>query len=211
MKMRSSKSQAPSSKEGPNSKLQKRGAAWPASTWKDDRPQEAGLILRDAPPSRNSDARPRFDLEERTALFGENIVKFSKRIPRDPTNNRLIDQLVGCGASVGANYCEANESVSKKDFRNSIARCKKEVKETKLFLRLGCRLGTLSGGPGARPLSGSNRIAAHPGDHVPKMKLAIPSKHQTPSCKGSGVLMVPWILELGIYLEVGAWKLELSS
>ena len=77
-----------------------------------------------------------FDLEERTASFGEAIVRFSKKIPRNPTNNRLIDQLVGCGTSVGANYCEADERVSKKDFRNVIGRCVKEAKETKHFLRM---------------------------------------------------------------------------
>lgn len=83
-----------------------------------------------------SDHRHPFDLEERTACFGESIVRFSKKIPRNPTNNRLIDQLVGCGTSVGGNYCEADESVSKKDFRFVIARCKKEAKETKFFLRM---------------------------------------------------------------------------
>jgi len=77
-----------------------------------------------------------FDLEERTAVFGDAIVRFSKRIPRDPTNNRLIDQLVGCGTSAGANYREANESVSKKDFLFSTSRCVKEAKETKCFLRM---------------------------------------------------------------------------
>jgi len=80
--------------------------------------------------------RPPFDLEERSALFGESIVRFCKRIPRAPENDRLISQLVGAGTSVGANYCEANESVSKKDFRCSIGRCKKEIKETKFFLRM---------------------------------------------------------------------------
>jgi len=132
--VRSSKSQAPSSKKGPNFKLQK-SCVEPVLDWQDDALREGTLVLRDAP-SQHSNGRPPYDLEERTALFGENIVKFSKKIPRDPTNNRLIDQLVGCASSVGANYCEANESVSKKDFRNSISRCKKEVKETKLFLRL---------------------------------------------------------------------------
>jgi four helix bundle protein len=77
-----------------------------------------------------------FDLEERTVVFGERIVRFSKKIPRDPSNNRLTDQLVGCGTSIGANYREANESVSKKDFLYSISRCVKEAKETKYFLRL---------------------------------------------------------------------------
>jgi four helix bundle protein len=83
-----------------------------------------------------NDGRHPFDLEERTARFGEAIVRFSKKIPRDPTNNRLIDQLVGCGTSIGGNYCEADEGVSKKDFRFVIARCKKEAKETKFFLRM---------------------------------------------------------------------------
>ena len=80
--------------------------------------------------------RHAWDLEERTAQFGKAIVQFTKGIPRNPTNNRLIDQLVGCGTSVGANYCEANEAVSKKDFRNRIGTCVKEAKETKFFLRM---------------------------------------------------------------------------
>jgi four helix bundle protein len=85
-------------------------------------------------PGDNGVPRHAFDLEERTARFGEVIVRFSKKIPRDPTNNRLIDQLVGCGTSIGGNYCEADERVSKKDFRNTIGRCVKEAKETKYFL-----------------------------------------------------------------------------
>ena len=84
----------------------------------------------------NGTERHPFDLEERTAVFGENVVRFPKKIPRDPANDRLIGQLVGCGTSIGANYCEANEGVSKKDFRNTIGRCVKEAKETKYFLRL---------------------------------------------------------------------------
>jgi four helix bundle protein len=111
-----------------SSKLQKSRATVPALGWLEDKLQDGALVLRDE--------RPPFDLEERTALFGENIVKLSKKIPRDHTNNRLIDQLVGCGTSVGANYCEANEGVSKKDFRHSVSRCAKEVKETKFFLRM---------------------------------------------------------------------------
>lgn len=57
--------------------------------------------------------KPKFDLEERTARFGEAIIRFAKKIPRGPGNNRLIDQLVGAGTSVGANYCEADDAVSK--------------------------------------------------------------------------------------------------
>ncbi len=87
-------------------------------------------------PNGNGEARHPFDLEERTALLGEAIVGFVKKIPRSPGNDRLVGQLVGCGTSIGANYCEANERVSKKDFRNTIGRCVKEAKKTKYFLRL---------------------------------------------------------------------------
>lgn len=77
-----------------------------------------------------------FDLEERTAQFGEALIRFCKKIGRSPENDRLVDQLIGCGTSVGANYCEANEGVSKKDFKYSIGRCVKEAKETKFFIRM---------------------------------------------------------------------------
>lgn len=93
------------------------------------------FILNDGPIS-NTTERHAFDLEERTALFGEAIIRFLKKVPRTPENDRLIGQLVGCGTSIGANYCEANEAVSKKDFKNTIGRCVKEAKETKLFLRM---------------------------------------------------------------------------
>src|SRR3712207_7097829 len=69
---------------------------------------------------------PRSTLFPYTTLFrsfGENIVRFSKRIPRDPTNFRLITQVVGAGTSAGANYCEANEVVSAKDFKTTLGRC----------------------------------------------------------------------------------------
>ena len=92
--------------------------------------------LSDAPTDAGAPQRHAFDLEERTAKFGEAIIRFCKKIPRGPDNNRLIDQLVGCSTSVGANYCEANEGVSKKDFKNTIGRCVKEAKETKFFLRM---------------------------------------------------------------------------
>ena len=88
--------------------------------------------MRDA-----GDVEPRaFDLAERTAKFGEAIIRFAKRIPQNPINNRLIDQLVGAGTSVGANYCEADDGVSRKDFKNKIGICRKEARETKFFLRM---------------------------------------------------------------------------
>src|SRR5687768_901153 len=83
-----------------------------------------------------SPGRHPFDLEERTAIFGENIIRLAQKIPRGPANDRLIGQLVGAGTSVGANYREAGERVSKKDFRNSIGRCAKESKEAMFFLRM---------------------------------------------------------------------------
>ena len=94
-----------------------------------------GWVLREEPVSDDSGSHP-FDLEERTARFGEAAVRFSRKVPRDPSSNRLIDQLVGCSTSIGANYVEASERVSKKDFRFAISRCVKEAKETKFFLRM---------------------------------------------------------------------------
>jgi four helix bundle protein len=92
------------------------------------------MLLREE--AQSSPEKHPWDLEERTAVFGERIVGFSKKIPRDPSNNRLIDQLVGAGTSVGANYCEASQAVSKKDFKNIVSRCVKEAKESKFFLRM---------------------------------------------------------------------------
>jgi four helix bundle protein len=77
-----------------------------------------------------------YDLEERTALFGESIIRFAKRVPVSSVTNRLIDQLVGAGTSVGANYCEADDAVSKKDFRHKISISKREARESKFFLRM---------------------------------------------------------------------------
>ena len=77
-----------------------------------------------------------YDLEERTALFGERIIRFAKKIPVSPVTARLIAQLVGAGTSVGANYGEANDAESKKDFRHKIGICRKESKESKYWLRM---------------------------------------------------------------------------
>lgn len=82
---------------------------------------------------------PATNLLERTAQFGERIVRFAKKIPHGiehPENNRLIDQLVGAGTSVGANYCEADDAVSGKDFKCKIGISRKESKETMFFLRM---------------------------------------------------------------------------
>ena len=85
------------------------------------------------------DAKPAYDLEERTARFGEVIIDFAKKIPVEPLTERIISQLVGAGTSVGANYDEADDAVSKKEFLKCIGTCKKEARESKHFLRMAVR------------------------------------------------------------------------
>ena len=77
-----------------------------------------------------------YDLEERTARFGEAIIDFAKTIPQSAVTSRIISQLVGAATSVGANYLEADDAVSKKEFLKNIGTCRKEARETKHFLRL---------------------------------------------------------------------------
>ena len=85
----------------------------------------------------NDDSGKReFDLEERTACFGEKVIKFVKTISHSPVNNPLISQVVRSATSVGANYCEADDAVSRKEFFNKIGTCKKEARETKHWLRM---------------------------------------------------------------------------
>ena len=81
----------------------------------------------------------RYDLEERTAKFGEKIIDLCKKVPRSPINDPIVNQLVRAGTSIGSNYCEANGASSKKDFRNKIFICKKESKESKYWLRMLAR------------------------------------------------------------------------
>ncbi len=80
--------------------------------------------------------RKEYDLEERTAVFGEDIITFAKKVPKNVITIPLIGQLVKAGTSVGANYCEADDAESKKDFRHKIGICKKESRESKFFLRM---------------------------------------------------------------------------
>lgn len=78
----------------------------------------------------------KFDLEERTAKFGENVVGLCKKIPQNAVTLTIINQLIRSGTSVGANYCEANGASSKKDFTNKIFISKKESKEAQYWLRI---------------------------------------------------------------------------
>jgi len=72
----------------------------------------------------------KYDLEERTARFGEDTIMFAKTLEKDVIMMPLISQLVRAATSVGANYMEANQASSKRDFRN------KEANETKHWLRM---------------------------------------------------------------------------
>lgn len=83
-----------------------------------------------------SDEKNKYDLEERTAKFGENVIVFARTLNPDAVNKPLISQIVRSATSIGANYAEADGGVSKKDFRNKIGTCKKESKETKHWLRM---------------------------------------------------------------------------
>ncbi len=78
-----------------------------------------------------------FDLENRTTIFAENIIKFCLELPHDhPILQPLIRQLVRSGTSIGANYCEANNASSQPDFAYKVGLCRKEARETMYWLRL---------------------------------------------------------------------------
>ena len=84
----------------------------------------------------SNDPNPKYDLEARTAKFGENTIRFCKKVPRSPITDPLINQFVKCGTSIGANYCEADDAESKRDFKHKIGICKKESREAKHFARM---------------------------------------------------------------------------
>ena len=78
----------------------------------------------------------KWDLSDRTGKFGEDIINFCKKVPRGPIEDPLITQLVKAGTSVGANYGEADDAESKRDFKHKIAIVKKEARETKHFIKM---------------------------------------------------------------------------
>lgn len=88
------------------------------------------------PNSEGSSDKPRFDLEERTARFGETVILFAKAIPVTLVTTPIISQFVRAGTSVGSNYCEADDAGSKKEFLYRISICKRESRETKHWLRM---------------------------------------------------------------------------
>lgn len=78
----------------------------------------------------------KYDLIERTAIFGEEIIDFVRSVRANDVNRVLINQIVRSGTSIGANYMEADCAESKKDFMHKIGICKKEAKETLHWLRM---------------------------------------------------------------------------
>jgi len=78
----------------------------------------------------------RYDLEDRTLSFAGRTRELVKKIPRGIANNEDAKQLIRASGSVGANYIEANESLSKKDFLMRIKICRKEAEETRYWLKL---------------------------------------------------------------------------
>ncbi len=77
-----------------------------------------------------------YDLEERTQLFAASTRDFVRQLPKDLTNLEYSRQLTRASASIGANYIEANEAISKKDFLMRIKISRKEAKESRYWLRL---------------------------------------------------------------------------
>ena len=82
----------------------------------------------------NSEASKK--LEQRTIEFSEGIIKLCRKVTANNVSGPIINQLVRSGTSIGANYMEANNASSRKDFTNKIFICKKESEETKYWLKM---------------------------------------------------------------------------
>lgn len=78
----------------------------------------------------------KYDLEERTQKFAKDIIVFVNLVPKTLANIEIVKQLIRSAGSVGANYIEANEALSKKDFVLRVKICRKEAKESKYWLTL---------------------------------------------------------------------------
>ncbi len=77
-----------------------------------------------------------YDLEERTLRFAKEVIKFVSILPKTMANIEIMKQIIKSSGSVGANYIEANEALSKKDFTMRVKICRKEAKESRYWLRL---------------------------------------------------------------------------
>lgn len=119
---------------------------------------EAGGVVREDEPRTEP---PVYDLEERTARFGEAVIEFAKKFPRGPLTNRLIEQIVGCSSSIGANYCEADDAVSKKSVLPSHRHVPKGSARDQAFPTDDCLCGARVETPGADSLAGGEGTEPH--------------------------------------------------
>jgi four helix bundle protein len=78
----------------------------------------------------------KFDLEDRTLKFAKDCIDLSKVLTKDNVNLELIGQFIRASSSVGANYREANDSITKRDFYHKIGICRREAKESKYWMEL---------------------------------------------------------------------------
>jgi four helix bundle protein len=99
-----------------------------------------------------SKAKPIYDLEERTYQFAKAVRLFVKTLPKTIANIEDGKQVIKASGSVGANYIEANESLSKKDFKMRIKICRKEAKESAYWLRLINETNSLNNANDAKSL-----------------------------------------------------------
>lgn len=81
-------------------------------------------------------AKHPFDLEKRTLTFAKQVIRLCKNIPLDVINKEIVGQLIRASGSIGANYREANDALSKKDFAHRIKIARRETKETIYWLQL---------------------------------------------------------------------------
>jgi four helix bundle protein len=79
---------------------------------------------------------PYRNLEERTLLFAKEVLRMCQSLPKGTINHRLVDQLIRSAGSIGANYREANDAISKRDFIHRLRIARKEAKETSYWLDL---------------------------------------------------------------------------
>jgi four helix bundle protein len=82
------------------------------------------------------DKADKFDLERRTTKFGVAAIRFCQTVSSSPVNAPLLTQLVRAATSIGANYAEANDAESPRDFRHKIGICRKESRECKHWLTM---------------------------------------------------------------------------
>jgi four helix bundle protein len=118
------------------------------------------------PESGNKSRKKEYDLEDRTFIFAKDVRAFVKKIPKTLANIEDVKQVVRASGSIGANYIEANESLSKKDFLMRIKICRKEAKECRYWLKLNrLRSRFNNADVSKRSHSGSNGVNKHIWSH----------------------------------------------